>query len=771
MSAEQVDRALELIRAGRVVDADVLAGSIDWTALPSRAENFLLRGALSALRGRYADAAAAFRAGLDAVSEDARLHFALAQVAGAQMADAHAAGGNSADGEAMMASLRRALILAPATAPALSRLAAVARSSGERRFLARAALALVPTDRAARLAAVEAKLDQSAPAARQDVVRSAICLAPELPRAAAAMGSAPDVDDPAVRARWLARSLWIDPNEPLTLLLAQAVFRAAGWRARAELVNLAARLAVPANPHALRTFIVSQVAVDAKGARAWLVRGQRLDSDPALWAELVAFAEHARGCVESTTARYFQALALDPSAAQLWNNFATLLVETNRLGEAAHLFRRALRIDPGMVGAFSNLVYATFQDETKTMADTLALAASWYRPYGAHVGTLRPRHRRTAEPDRLLRIGYVSAELKRHSAITCFGPWILDFDRSRFEVVCYNNSLDQDDISARLRHAATLWRDVASTTDDDLFEIIVRDGIDILVDFTGHSKNNRLGVFCRKPAPVQVTLNGWGIDAIEYILSDPIIIPASMAKIYNMEVIYLEADGRSLALNGYQPLDPMPDVVPLPALAEGRVTFGCLNRLQKVSQGTVEVWAEILRKLPTARLLIKSSELDHASGRRSTEDRFGALGVSSDRLLLLGRTSLYEHARACNLVDVALDPFPFGGGSTTAEALWMGVPSVTLLGDKTPGRQAASSMIALGLADFVASSRESHVATALRVASDLDRLAQLRGGMRELMVRSGMSDGRVWASAVEDAYRRIWRRWCAQSASDRSSAL
>jgi predicted O-linked N-acetylglucosamine transferase (SPINDLY family) len=326
-------------------------------------------------------------------------------------------------------------------------------------------------------------------------------------------------------------------------------------------------------------------------------------------------------------------------------------------------------------------------------------------------------------------------------------------------VVCYSGVTNPDHVTAEIRACADRWHDVADLSDDDLAAQIGADEIDILVDLSGHSGGNRLPVFAREPAPVQVTAWGYGagtgLDAMHYFLADPIAIPPEHRATYAEQIVDLPS-----ALC-YEPPAHTPAVAPLPASQHGYVTFGAFNRLPKITARTLETWARVLMCVPSARLVIKCVGADLAPERDRLLATLAAHGVHPDRVTIFGKTSQPDHLAAHGEVDLMLDTFPQSGGITTLDALVMGVPVVTLLGRRITGRASASFLTTLGLADLIAHTPDEYVEIATRFAGDLDRLVQERATLRERLLTSPLGDAARYTRAVEAAYREIWRRWCA----------
>jgi predicted O-linked N-acetylglucosamine transferase (SPINDLY family) len=371
-------------------------------------------------------------------------------------------------------------------------------------------------------------------------------------------------------------------------------------------------------------------------------------------------------------------------------------------------------------------------------------------------------HDNAADPERRLRIGYVSADFRHHSAAVVFGPVILAHDRDAVEVVCYSGVIEPDDATARFRDAATLWRDTAGLSDDTLAARIRDDRIDVLVDLAGHSAGNRLLVFARKPAPIQVTAwghaVGTGLDTMDYFFADRVVVPPEARGYFNEAVIDLPS------LVCYDPPREAPAITPLPALTRGFVTFGCLNRQSKVSPEAVRLWAAILGALPDSRLLMKDEAFNETATRARLLAQLVSRGIDAGRVDFRGGSPRLEHMAVYGEVDLVLDPFPHGGGVSALEGLWMGVPMVTLLGERVPARMGASFLSTLGLAELVAPTPQRYIDIAVEHARSPERLAGIRAGLRARMAGSILCDHDAYCRSVEGAYRAMWKRWCASRA-------
>ncbi len=444
-------------------------------------------------------------------------------------------------------------------------------------------------------------------------------------------------------------------------------------------------------------------------------------------------------------------------------NFANTCNQLGQMTEAVAHYRAALRLDPTLADTASSIAACINYDPRSTPADVLEAHRDWAKQFAAGTRATRLPHGIDRNPDRRLRIGYVSPDFRRHPVTALFAPVIERHDRGQFEIFCYYNHRGADAVTARIRTAASQWRDVAGIEHPVLAEQIVADRIDILVDLAGHTAHNRLQVFARKPAPVQVEWLGYfnttGIDAIDYFISDPHCSPPGQEQWFAEQLVRLPHTRFC-----YEPYPFMPPVNALPALSKGHVTFGCFNNLAKINEGVLSLWARILEAVPGSRLVIQAQALDDAPNR----ERFAALAarcaIPRDRLELRPFVRLEEAARNYHGIDIALDPFPFCGGMTSFEALWMGVPVLTLASELVAGRQTLSMLRNLGLDTLVGRDEADYLRIAVGLASDLPGLAQLRRDLRQRFEASPLMDYDAFTLALETEYRQMWRRWVAETA-------
>jgi predicted O-linked N-acetylglucosamine transferase (SPINDLY family) len=358
-----------------------------------------------------------------------------------------------------------------------------------------------------------------------------------------------------------------------------------------------------------------------------------------------------------------------------------------------------------------------------------------------------------------LRVGLVSPDFGRHPVGFFLIRCLENLDRSQVEVVCYNDRFAEDALTARFRSAAASWRPVHGASDLQLTEQILADRIDVLFDLTGYTAYNRLLVFARKPAPIQITWAGYvgttGMEAMDYLLADCQEIPPE-AEVHYRERVLRMPDGYVC----YDPPAYAPTVAPLPALAGGHVTFGSFNNPTKLNPPLLQTWARILHRVPQSRLVLKFKGMDDPALARDILGQFAAQGIDATRIECLGwsphAASLAEYGR----VDLALDPFPYSGGLTTCESLWMGVPVITCPGETFAGRHALSHLTSGGLTETIAGDLDEYVALAVKLAMDLPRLALLRAGLRTQTAQSPLCDGPRFAANWTRLLRGVWRDWC-----------
>ncbi|TMH82190.1 MAG: tetratricopeptide repeat protein [Betaproteobacteria bacterium] len=504
----------------------------------------------------------------------------------------------------------------------------------------------------------------------------------------------------------------------------------------------------------------------------------------------------SRGDLAAAESALESALKQRPDWAGVLFNYAGVLWKLDRLSEAETALRRAIAIDPGLVPAYGLLglvlrglaripeavevlgAARKLDPERFDIESTLlfmltcwdeissdALFAS-HKDFGARLESVVARRfepfGNSRDPERRLRVGYVSGDFYSHPVSLFAIPLFERHDRSTCEVFCYSTGAKADEVTEKVRARADVWRDVASMSDTGLAETINRDGIDILVDLSGHSGTFRIVVFAQQPAPVQVTwlgyLNTTGLTRIQYRLCDRHTDPPGVTDRFHTETLVRLPRSQWC----YRQMVSIDCAEAPPFARNGFITFGSFNNALKLSQSTRRLWAEILTRLPDSRLVFAG--IPKGPVRDGLIRAFERAGIAADRLAIFPRLALPEYHRLFNTVDLALDATPYSGGTTTCDTLWMGVPVITLRGTRSVSRSAASILATVGLSDWIAESPEDYVRLAVKYAGDRAVITELRQTLRERMRASPLMDELQFARDVEDAYRRMWRAWCGSEA-------
>jgi predicted O-linked N-acetylglucosamine transferase (SPINDLY family) len=455
---------------------------------------------------------------------------------------------------------------------------------------------------------------------------------------------------------------------------------------------------------------------------------------------------------------YRRALELDPAHARAHNNLGNAWKDQGNLSGAIASYRRALELQPDYVEAHSNLVYTLLFSPEHEARRIYEETCRWSEKHAEALTKSAGPHTNDRSPSRRLRVGYVSPDFRFHPVGRFLLPLLESHDHQHFEVLAYSSVRVPDAVTEECRRHVDAWRDVLALSDAELADAVRRDRIDILVDLTMHMANGRLLAFARKPAPVQVTYLAYcgttGLRTIDYRLTDPYLDPPGQdTGIYTERSVHLPETYWC-----YRAPAAVPPVSPPPVLQTGRTTFGCLNNFCKVSDPALAAWGRILRTTPGSRLLLHSRPGAH---RLRVGEFFQREGVAQDRVEFLELLPFEEYCRVHERIDIALDPFPYAGGTTTCDALWMGVPVVSLAGRTAVGRGGLSILSNIGLADMAARDVEEYVGLAIALAGDKDRLEKLRGTMRGRMQNSPLTDAPRFARNVEAAYRVMWQEWIA----------
>jgi protein O-GlcNAc transferase len=481
----------------------------------------------------------------------------------------------------------------------------------------------------------------------------------------------------------------------------------------------------------------------------------RLGADRPQAANNLGAALSDGGRLDEAIAVLMDAVQTKPDFAAAHNNLGNALRQAGRLDEAVASYRKAVDIAPQYALAHSNLLYALHGHPGYGAAQLLAEHEIWNEKFAKPLQTSHRAHENGTDPDRRLRVGYISPDFRSHPVGFFLLPLFSQHDQKEWEVFAYSDVIAPDQVTRDLRAGVDTWREIAGLSDERAAHLVRADRIDVLVDLTMHTADTRLLVFARKPAPVQVTYLAYcsttGMSAMDYRLTDAYLDPPDAALHYSERSAWLQTYWC------YRPAVDSLDVVTTPALATGHPTFGCLNDFSKISLPALSLWSRVLVQLPSARLLLHAPP---GECRRRVRELVAREGVDPERVSFVGRIPLRDYLELHHRIDVALDPLPYGGGRTTCDALWMGVPVVSLIGDTAVGRGGASILSNIGLPELLAKSADEYVQIAVNLAGDAERLNTMRLGLRERMKSSPLMHAPRFARTVEAAFRRMWQTWC-----------
>jgi len=464
-----------------------------------------------------------------------------------------------------------------------------------------------------------------------------------------------------------------------------------------------------------------------------------------------------KGEIDLAIESYNRAVQINPNFAEAHHGLGSAWKDKGDLDRAIASYRRAVELSPQDPLTHSNLVYALHFHPRCSPAELFAEQQLWAQRHANPLkGPIIPNEN-DRDPDRRLRIGYLSPDFRVHPVGRFILPLLANHDHQRFEIFCYSALASPDEMTRLIQSRADVWREISALSHADLAEQIRSDRIDILVDLTMHMGYNRLPVFARKPAPIQVTYLAYagttGLDTIDYRMTDPHLDPPDSAREYYTEKSIHLPRSYWCYEAPIENLDPSPP----PSAQTGFVTFGSLNNFCKVNGDVLESWRQLLLAVPDSRLILHTCAGNH---RERIHREFAEQGIRPERLEFVGLTSMPEYMNLYGRIDIALDPFPYGGGTTTCDALWMGVPVVTLSGDTAVGRGGVSILSNIGVPEWIAPTGEAYIQIAADLANDPGRLSQLRSTLRARMRQSPLMDAKTFAADFELAYRRMWQNWC-----------
>lgn len=457
-----------------------------------------------------------------------------------------------------------------------------------------------------------------------------------------------------------------------------------------------------------------------------------------------------------------KAVALKKDYADAYTNLGGALKDLGRIEEALACDRMARDLNPDNPVFCSNYLLTLHYCQDLDPRELFEAHAEWGAVTATRLwGKPTVSHGNDPDPDRRLRIGYVSGDFRTHSVAYFIEPVLEAHDRSGFEIYCYSDADSPDETTARLQRLDVRWRDVSHMSAPEIAEAVRKDRIDLLVDLAGHTGRKQMHIFALKPAPVQVTYLGYpdttGLPAMDYRITDTQADPPGIAEPLNTETLL--RPGRGFLC--YRPPLTAPEVGMPPFLENGFITFGSFNNRAKINRNVAQVWSEIMKALPSSRLVIKSVSLGDGQTRADLQGMFVHSGIEAERITLHGFSkAVSDHFGLYGTVDIGLDTFPYNGTTTTCEALWMGVPVITLEGDSHHSRVGRSILHHAGLSRFIAASPIDYVEKAVHLARSRELLKSLRTGLRSRLKDSPLMDAPGFASSLESEYRKIWREWC-----------
>ena len=521
---------------------------------------------------------------------------------------------------------------------------------------------------------------------------------------------------------------------------------------------------------------------------------QALGANPRLgeaWSNLAACLDVV-GRPDEACEAFAKAEANHCRSAYLYDSWGNALSHRGHLSEAERKYRRALAIDSSFCEAKANLgltlLFMGRCQEGQSLTDeawasapsdrtiaSMSLFAAQYSPrispqqlfaghrrWPAVENFPAPKYRNRPDPGRRLRVGYVSSDFRYHACACFLLPLFEAHDRNVVEVYAYSSTRIHDNVTTAFEHKADVWVDCLSLTDGDLVQRILADEIDLLVDCSGHTRGNRLGAFQFKPAPIQLTWLGYpsttGLKTMDYKISDAVVSPDSEGDLLYSEAVLRLGQG----FHTYRPLVPTPEPGVVPSTLDGTIRFGAFHNLSKVSDQSLYLWSSVLKTVPNSLLVMKARGIDDDRVARDVRTRLAAAGLSSDQFVFLEWQNDYgPHFNDYARIDISVDTTPYAGTTTTCEALWMGVPVVSLLGTTPASRVGASLLAQVGHAEWIAQTKDEYVQVANQLAANRERLIELRHSLRGGLLSSTLGQADLFASGLESAYRNVWRRWCA----------
>lgn len=593
-----------------------------------------------------------------------------------------------------------------------------------------------------------------------DAYRRALRLCPDYPEACFNLGNALDAaGNPDAACEAYRQALALRPAYPAAHANLGNTLRR---RARIDeaIQHFRAALAlVPDYPDALANLAGALLNLPGGGAEAVELARRAVALNPAhgdAWNNLCA-ALQSQGRLDEALEAGQHAVAARQDYPLAWNNLGSAWQDRGRIADALQCYRRAVELDPSHAAAHSNFLFALNFLGGLDGTAVLAEHRNWAQRHGA-VAHVAMRPLRPADAVRPLRIGYFSPDFRNHAVAWFIEPVLEAHDGANYETYCYAAVATPDETTGRLRGLARHWRDIAGLNDDEAAQLIHSDAIDILIDLAGHTAGGRLGLFARKPAPLQMTwlgyLNTSGLPEMDYRISDTVADPVEAERFHAEKLLRLPH-----AAWCYRPPADAPEPGALPLLRAGRITFAAFNNFAKTTPEMIALWGRILAAIPGSRLLVLAK--DTSVAQRAFSAIFEPLGIGGDRLEIRPTCGFAEYLALHREVDIALDSYPYNGATTTCHALWMGVPVISLCGTYPPAsRSGASLLAALDLGELCAATPEDYVGIAVSLAAKPDTLSELRTSLREKMRQSPLTDAARFTRALESAYRSAWESAC-----------
>lgn len=618
-----------------------------------------------------------------------------------------------------------------------------------------------------------------------EMLSEAAALAPELGRLQAKRGSAfmmLDDTDSAIAAFKLARETL--PNSPALLTNLGSALAGAGQVDEALPVlrravalrpdygighyNLGRALAQAGDLEGAATAFDNACAADPRSVAAIIARGQTyldmrqpdkavecfnrvLTIDPHSPEALMNLGHLAQLSKDILGAahHYEQALACEPRSHRVTGNLATIYRILGRHAESRTLSLRAIALNPSSPELRSAYLFGLDFDPALTPKEIFDA----HREFETFMPSTPAPPTALRRPARKIRVGYVSSDFRTHACAHFLVPLLRAHDADKVEIFCYSNDALEDSITDAFKAVAPHWRPIHELDDNGAAHVIVKDDIDVLVDCSGHTDGNRLGVFAKRPARKAVTWLGYGnttgLKAVDYRFTDDLLDPVAEGNAFATEKLVRLPHG----FMTYDPLGPTPDPAPPPMTMTGRVTFGSFNGLGKINGEMIGTWCRVLKAVRNSRLLLKDLHFDHMDHRAMVQSMLTAQGIDPDRCEFVGPTrDRADHLATMNRVDICLDTHPYGGNTTTCDLALMGVPVITLYGNRYTARQSASILHTLGLGHLIARDADAFVRAAVTLAEDVSQLIELRKSLRSTMAATAIGNPRIFAADVEAAY-------------------